>query len=100
MREGCGGGHLLECLECCCADLDGWECGRDVYIENKENRFADWERLEGGCGKTTGQLGRKTDGKVGGRFSRRKCACERGKDGIGFTRLDKTGFPGAAGQTF
>ena len=25
------GGNLQECLECRCADADGWECGRIVY---------------------------------------------------------------------
>ncbi len=39
------GGNLQEYLEFRCADLDGWECGRDVYIENQENRFADRNAL-------------------------------------------------------
>jgi hypothetical protein len=39
-------------------------------IEKHENRFADKERLEGGWGETTGQLGRKTDGEAGGGWGR------------------------------
>ena len=40
-----GEGNPQECPECRCADLDGWKCGRDVYIENQENRFADRNAL-------------------------------------------------------
>ena len=39
-----GGGKLQEYPESRCADWDGWECGRDGYIEKHENRFADMEK--------------------------------------------------------
>ncbi len=39
------GGNRQEYPECRCADLDGWECGRDGCIEKHENRFADRNAL-------------------------------------------------------
>ena len=48
MRERGGRRGLQECLECRCADLNGWE-GEGIYIEKRENRFADIENEIGGA---------------------------------------------------
>jgi hypothetical protein len=55
--RGAGGENLQECLECRCTDLNGLE-GEGIYIEKRENRFADMEK-----GKQKRQIGRDKEAK-------------------------------------
>ena len=55
-----GEGKLQEWLECRCADLNGLE-GEGIYIEKRENRFAD---IEKGETKKTNREGQRGQTKV------------------------------------
>ena len=67
-------GGVREIPECRCAASDAWECGRDVYIENQENRFADrnalGERMGGDNLDNLRQLFQGASPKPGGGWKR------------------------------
>jgi hypothetical protein len=58
--RGAGGGNLQEWLEYRFAELNGWE-GGGIYIEKRENRFADMERDWGEGKGAAGMLGKKSE---------------------------------------
>ena len=81
VRQVCGretgDGNLQECLECRCADLDGWETGGMSTLKTRKTASRTGTRLRRGWGRQLGQLGttlfqvrRPTRRRPGARASR------------------------------